>query len=308
MLIFNKKSYLEKHYEKNNPLRDHLTINQKLLFKPLTFLITIITYYILKVADTHDLFNRSNTIRNSDFEILNQLDLAKILPIIIMISMFIVALGIVATIIALIKPKFLEKPFFKASFQNKNRLFNVLDMTAIIPICAVVAMFINIFIFSSNVVVGSSMEPTFVNGDKVIILNYKKPKRFDVIVIDVDPDVYDAPAHQLYIKRVIGLPGDAIEYKPDDIGFVYINGERYPEDYLPEPDQPDDFESHCLAGNYPKFCFYVTDGVAHVPEGYYLAIGDNRKDEYGNNVSSDSRMIGFIRAQDIVGVVTKKRG
>lgn len=50
------------------------------------------------------------------------------------------------------------------------------------------------------------------------------PKRFDIIV-------FHAPEGKDYIKRVIGLPGDEIEYKNDTL---YINGKAYKEPYLDE--------------------------------------------------------------------------
>lgn len=299
--MFNKKTtYLTKLYQNNNPLYDHLTINQRLFNKTMTFLLTSIIYFILKATDRHDLFNRSNALKTATNGFF-QIDLAKILPVIIMISLVISSLGLFTALMAALKPKFLQKPFFKANFQSKMKLYNILDIISLVPICAVIAMFINIYIFSMNVVRGSSMEPTFIDGDKVVILHLK-PKRFDVVIVDVDPKIYDVhhTTRELYIKRLIGLPGDTVEYKADDPGYVYINGERYPEDFLPTPDNPQDFEDYCLASNYSKFCLYVKDGVVFIPEGHYLVIGDNRQN------SLDSRRMGFIREKDIVGIVVTK--
>ncbi|MDV2583734.1 signal peptidase I, partial [Alkalibacillus haloalkaliphilus] len=52
--------------------------------------------------------------------------------------------------------------------------------------------------------------------------NIGEPKRFDIIV-------FHAPEHKDYIKRVIGLPGDHIEYRNDTL---YVNGKAYKEPYL----------------------------------------------------------------------------
>ena len=51
-----------------------------------------------------------------------------------------------------------------------------------------------------------------------------EPNRFDIIV-------FHAPENKDYIKRVIGLPGDKIEYKDD---ILYVNGKAYEEPYLDE--------------------------------------------------------------------------
>ena len=62
------------------------------------------------------------------------------------------------------------------------------------------------------------MEPTFTlhNKARMILNKIDKPERFDIVV-------FHAQASD-YIKRVIGLPGNRIEYKDD---MLYINGELY---------------------------------------------------------------------------------
>ncbi len=72
------------------------------------------------------------------------------------------------------------------------------------------------------------MMPTLENGDRMIVnkIGYMigEPNRFDIVV-------FHAPEGKDYIKRVIGLPGDHIEYKNDQL---YINGEPIEEPYLDE--------------------------------------------------------------------------
>lgn len=68
---------------------------------------------------------------------------------------------------------------------------------------------------------GVSMMPTLRDGDRVIINRFDKIERFDVIVF--------REGKTDYIKRVIGLPGDEIEYRSD---VLYVNGKRYEEPYL----------------------------------------------------------------------------
>ena len=84
------------------------------------------------------------------------------------------------------------------------------------------------FFFSPIVVDGFSMMPTLKDTDRMIVNKFSyvigEPKRFDIIV-------FQAPEGKAYIKRVIGLPGDKVEYKED---IFYINGKAYAEAYLDE--------------------------------------------------------------------------
>ena len=88
------------------------------------------------------------------------------------------------------------------------------------------AAIIRIFLFTPIVVDGDSMMPTLENGDRMIVnkIGYTigKPDRFDIVV-------FHAPEQKDYIKRVIGLPGDEVEYRND---VLYINGEPFEEPYL----------------------------------------------------------------------------
>ncbi len=119
---------------------------------------------------------------------------------------------------------------------------------------------------------GSSMEPTFHDGDYVVVnrLSYKLGdiQRGDVVVFPFpnQPDVD-------YIKRVIGVPGDRVAVYN---GTVYVNGSAISESYLLEPSN----------GNYAERI---------VPEGSVFVMGDNR------NHSDDSRTWGFLTIDDIIG-------
>ena len=91
-----------------------------------------------------------------------------------------------------------------------------------------IAVIIRYFLFTPIVVDGDSMMPTLKDGDRMIVnkIGYKigEPDRFDIVV-------FHAPEGKDYIKRVIGLPGEYIEYKDDQL---YINGEPIEEPYLDE--------------------------------------------------------------------------
>ncbi len=119
---------------------------------------------------------------------------------------------------------------------------------------------------------GSSMEPTFHDGDYVVVnrLAYKfgAIQRGDVIV-------FPPPQNKEvdYIKRVIGLPGDHVSILD---GMVYLNNHPISEPYLME--KP--------VGNYAERV---------VPEGSVFVMGDNR------NHSEDSRVWGFLSIDTIIG-------
>ena len=136
-----------------------------------------------------------------------------------------------------------------------------------------VVLFIKAFIVTPIKVNGESMYPTLEEGD-IMILNktayyFNKPKRFDIVVVDM-PDEY-------LIKRVIGLPGEQIEYKDNTL---YVDGKKVKENF--EHGKTDDFNIKKL-------------GSDTVPEGYYLVMGDNR----GNSL--DSRELGFMKEEQLLG-------
>lgn len=139
-------------------------------------------------------------------------------------------------------------------------------------VVVVVLLLLFIFVLGFQQVKGPSMLPTFKEGEIILmnklIYRFSKIQRKDVVVVSVN-DKY-------MIKRVIGLPGEKVEYKDNKL---YINGIEYTESFI-DTDKviTEDFS---------------TNGT--IPEGKYLVLGDNRQD------SQDSRDYGFISKKDIVG-------
>jgi len=150
-------------------------------------------------------------------------------------------------------------------------------------VLAVLIVFgIRYFLFIPVAVSGESMMPTLNNGDHMIINKIGDIKRFDIIVFHATED-------EDYIKRVIGLPGDHIEYKDD---VLYINGKAYEEPYL------DDFKEALLDDGFLTESFTLEEtpvASETVPEGHVFVMGDNRR------YSKDSRMIGAVPMSEIVG-------
>ena len=96
---------------------------------------------------------------------------------------------------------------------NSKRIKDVLSFVVV----AIVAILIKIFIFSPVRVNGTSMVPTLNNGDYMLLneIGYRinGVKRFDIVVAYIDGE--------MLIKRVIGLPGEKIEYAYNKL---YVNG------------------------------------------------------------------------------------
>ena len=151
----------------------------------------------------------------------------------------------------------------------KKKIMSILSYVLVI----VIALLIKQFVFSPIKVNGSSMYPTLRDGD-IMFLNeigyhLNGLKRFDIVVVNTEND--------RIIKRVIGLPGEYVEYKDN---ILYINGEEVKENF-----------DHEITHN------FKLDEIGHdkIPDGYYFVVGDNRGD------SLDSRKIGLISKDQIKG-------
>lgn len=130
----------------------------------------------------------------------------------------------------------------------------------------VVVVLIRAFIATPVRVDGASMNPTLEDGEILILKKYDRSlKRFDIVVLDYNGEKL--------VKRVIGLPGEKIAYKNNQL---YVNGKRVKETF--EHEDTDDFELE-----------------EKIPDNYYFVMGDNRTN------STDSRMIGAIAKDQIQG-------
>ncbi|MFE3573573.1 signal peptidase I [Lysinibacillus sp. NPDC059133] len=171
--------------------------------------------------------------------------------------------------------------------KQKNEL---VEWIKAIVFALLVAFVIKQFLFTPVLVKGASMMPTLEDHDRVIINKigpkFKAIDRFDVVVIKMNEETN-------YIKRIIGLPGDKIEYKDDQL---YINGEKFSEPYLEQ------FKKELKDTGSLTYDFTLDQnlGETTVPEGQYFVLGDNRR------VSNDSRNpeVGFIPKERIMGTTS----
>lgn len=160
--------------------------------------------------------------------------------------------------------------------KRKNELW---EWTKALLIAVGLAVIIRYFLFAPIVVDGLSMMPTLHNGDRMIVNKLGKPNRFDIVV-------FHAPEKKDYIKRVIGLPGDKIEYKND---VLYINGKAYKEPYL------DKYKKITQGPLTEDFTLKDLIGRDTVPKGEIFVMGDNRRQ------SKDSRIIGPVPLAKVIG-------
>ena len=171
------------------------------------------------------------------------------------------------------------------------------EVPGLVLMAFVLALIIRTFLFQAFFIPSPSMEPTLIQGDRVLVNKipyyFHDPRRGDIIVFsNPNPEAtpsrgfvggffhwlfqglgFQQPENEDFIKRVVGLPGDVVEGKH---GFVYVNGVKLNEPYLTQHTQP----------------FPATT----VPAGKLFVMGDNR----GNSL--DSRFgLGFVPIDNVIG-------
>ena len=137
-------------------------------------------------------------------------------------------------------------------------------------------LFLNSFIIINARIPSSSMENTIMVNDRIFgnRLAYKSsdPERFDIVIFRYPDD-----EKTLFIKRVIGLPGETVSIVD---GKVYINGSTEPLD--------DSFCRETPTGNF---------GPYTVPENCYFMMGDNRQNSHDSRYWTNT----YVRKDKILG-------
>ena len=143
----------------------------------------------------------------------------------------------------------------------------------VLTIVAAVAVLIATLVLPVLQIEGTSMEPTLVNGDIVLLTKTTSFNRGELCGFSWN--------NKLLIKRVIGIPGDWIEIDTD--GTVYLNGEKLDEPYAQQLSMGEcDLE----------FPFQV-------PQEQYFVLGDMRE----SSIDSRNTLIGCVEKDQIVGKV-----
>ena len=150
------------------------------------------------------------------------------------------------------------------------------DYAKMIIIVVVIVTLVNSVVLINAKIPSESMEKTIMTGDRIFGFRLAyglNLERFDIVIFKYPDD-----ESKLFIKRVIGLPGEKVQIKD---GKVYINDSEIPLDDSFVPEKP--------RGSF---------GPYEVPENSYFVLGDNR------NHSKDSRCwksTSFVTFDEIVG-------
>ncbi|MER2063368.1 MAG: signal peptidase I [Alkalibacterium sp.] len=167
--------------------------------------------------------------------------------------------------------------------KERTLLQEILSTFIYIIVITGIFLSIRLYIFAPVSVEGASMEPTLLDGDRLLLNKIGDIDRFDVIVFPSPEDT-----DKQFIKRVIGVPGDEITFSDQTL---YINGETVEEDYI-DLSGVSETDLHSLNSN---FSLTSIEGVDEVPEDSYFVLGDNRVN------SKDSRSFGFIESDSVTG-------
>ncbi len=219
---------------------------------------------------------------------------------------------VITGVITLIDVLFFAK---KRRLNNRKPSLIVEYARAFFPVLLLVLV-IRSFIVQPYRVPSSSLVPTILPGDLIAVKQYEyglrlpvsntkivkvsEPKRGQIFLFryPVNPSI-------TYVKRVIGLPGDHIQYKNK---VLYINGVEAKQKLLESTHYIDENGVYFTVNRIEE----NLDGVKHqifvqpeggetqdvdvvVPAGHYFAMGDNRDD------SGDSRMWGFVPEENLIG-------
>lgn len=144
--------------------------------------------------------------------------------------------------------------------------------------------FAGMLIIGPRPVEGNSMEPSYHDGQRVMVIKaLKKPERGQVVV------AWLPERKELLIKRVIGIPGDTVRIEPD--GSVTVNGA------LSDYGIGNSYVTPYISG-----MDLTEDGAMQVllQKGEYFLLGDNRED------SADSRVFGPFKRSQIIELVLSK--
>jgi signal peptidase I len=182
-----------------------------------------------------------------------------------------------------------------------RRWRTVIDWVATLVVAVAIVLALKAWVVNPYRIPSSSMEPTLHcarpglgcesnKSDRILanrfIYHFRDPKRKEIVVFNPPSraKVLCPGGSGVYVKRIIGLPGDRWEERH---GYVYINGKLLDEPYVQSARRDD--KSYKLSDLLP--------GATRIPKDDYLMMGDNRIQ------SCDSRTWGLVPRKSIIGEV-----
>jgi signal peptidase I len=169
----------------------------------------------------------------------------------------------------------------------KRRRRATLEWALIVVVAVVASFVVRTFLFQTYVIPSGSMEPTLMIGDRIIVdklsVDFGTIHTGDIVVFDAPPNALQdcsSPGVTVFVKRVIGVPGDQLTSKGNTI-------------YIKTPGSAtfqalDEKWTHSEPLGPPI-------GHVTVSAGHYFMMGDNHND------SCDSRTWGTVARKDLIG-------
>jgi signal peptidase I len=196
----------------------------------------------------------------------------------IIFSILVIACVLFASIDAYLNAKKLGFDFTPKSY-NRWYIYLVSYLASAIII---IPLFLFLIPFKTWSLGSNSMCPTLMKGDRLAASKFyymiHKPQRGDIVTFPNPSN-----PHQIWLKRIIGLPGDNVEMQGKQ---VFINGRLIDEPYLVSNEQCPSVSQEVSVQKY---------GSTSIPGGQLFVLGDNRDNSY------DSRSFGFIDIKTLKG-------
>jgi len=168
-------------------------------------------------------------------------------------------------------------------YTMRKVLYTIWEIGEVFFVALIAVAAIKYFLIQPFIVNGASMEPTFYDGDYLLVdelsYRFREPVRGDVVVFKSPQDT-----SLYYIKRIIGLPGEQLEINDSE---VMIYNETHPEGFLIG-------EEYLPGGIRSSWSGHI---IITLEDDQYFVLGDNRLN------SLDSRYWGPLDRDNIVGLV-----